>query len=353
VIGAGVVGLCSALALADLGLDVVLIADARSGEASPSAAGLLDASHGFPHGAPRDAAVDARHRWPEFARSLTDRTGVPVPVRTDGILELPESPEHFELLHASSHDDAHWLDHAQLLALEPSLTHATGALLHAREGSINPLVLLKALKQAVGRHPHARVVPLTVTHVAAGTLGSAVTLTLSNETTLSAMRIVVAGGAWSALLPGLNTRLPLSPLKGQLVSVASKALHHPVILGPGYAVPRGDGRTILGATSEDVGFDATHSAEGVETVRALASRILPAFATSPMLSTWAGLRPMTPDGLPVIGSDAEFPGVVYACGHGRNGLLFAPQTGALVAALVAGTELPTGGTAFSPLRFSV
>ena len=352
VIGAGVAGLCTALTLADTGLDVVLIGDARAGEASPAAGGIFDTGHGFASSPiARDVMRTARDLWPAFAASLTERTGVSVPLNRHGVLELAPSIHEAERLQALQATDASWLNDRELVALEPHLTHVIGALHFHRDGAVNPLVLLKALKHAVGRHVHIRVVPQTVTSIAAGAADTPVTVTLADASTLSAMRVVVAAGAWSASLAGVPMHLPIAPVRGQLMSVASKALRHVVMMGDGYVIPRGDGRTILGGTEEHVGFDAGHTAEGAQRIRALASAILPSLGTAGMLSTWAGLRPMTRDGLPLIGADAEHPSVLYACGHGRNGILLGPLTGALIAAAVTGAHPATDPAPFSPLRF--
>ena len=352
VIGAGVAGLCVALSLADTGLDVVLVGDARSGEASPAAGGILDAGHGFPSAETREMSRIARDMWPAFANVLAARTGVAVPLNRDGVLELAPSIHEAERLSALESPEATWLDDRALTELEPQLTHVPGALHHRYDGAVNPLVLLKALKYAVGRHVHVRVLQHTVKAIAAGRPDAAVTVTLADASTLSAMRVVIAAGAWSTALPGVPMHLPIAPMRGQLMSVASKALRHVVMLGAGYAVPRGDGRTILGGTEEHVGFDATHTAEGAQRIRVLAAAILPSLGTASMLSTWAGLRPMTRDALPIIGSDPEHPSILYACGHGRNGILLAPLTGALLASIVTGSPSPTDPAPFSPLRFN-
>ena len=351
VIGAGVAGLCAALSLADTGLDVVLFGDARAGEASPAAGGILDAGRGFPTPETLDMARTARDLWPAFVASLADRTGVTIPLNRHGLLELAPSIHEAERLRALATPDTTWLDDRELTSLEPQLTHVVGALHHHRDGAVNPLVLLKALKHAVGKHVHIRVVPQTVTEIAVGRSDATVTVTLANATTHSAMRVVVAAGAWSDSIAGLPMHLPVSPMRGQLMSVASKALHHVVGLGNGYAVPRGDGRTILGGTEEHVGFDPAHTPDGAARIRELAAAILPSLGTAGMLSTWAGLRPMTRDGLPIIGPDPEHPSVIYACGHGKNGILLAPLTGALIAATVTGAMPPTDPTLFSPSRF--
>lgn len=350
VIGAGVAGLCSALALADTGLDVVLLGDARAGEASPSAGGILDAGHGFP---PATLALmrTARDLWPDFLARLTGRTGIAVPLNRDGVLHLATSIHEAERLTGLAGEHAEWLDARALTALEPQLAHAQGALRYRHDGAVNPLLLLKALKHAVAKHVHARVMWQTVAAIEPGGAAAGVKVVLQGGDTLTAMRVVVAGGVWSTELAGVPTHLPIAPVRGQLMSVASKALRHVVMMGDGYVIPRGDGRTILGGTEEQTGFDARHTTEGVARIRELAAAILPSLGTASMLSTWAGLRPMTRDGLPIIGADGEVPSVIYACGHGRNGILLAPLTGALVAAEVTGAEKPTDATPFSPLRF--
>ena len=356
VIGAGVIGLTTALSLADTGLDVALITDARAGEASPAAGGILDASHGFQATETREAMRGACDSWPTFAAALTERTGVAIPI-SQGVLELAPSIHEAERLRALGLSHVTWLDDRELVALEPRLTHAVGALHYSLDGAVNPLVLLKALKQAVGKHVHIRVVQRTVAAIAISRPDEPVTVTLADSTatstTMSAMRVVIAAGAWSGSLAGVPMHLPIAPIRGQLMSVASKALRHVVMLGEGYAIPRGDGRTIIGSTMEHVGFDTAHTPEGSKKIRALAAAILPSLGTASMLSTWAGLRPMTRDGLPLIGPDDEHPSVIYACGHGKNGILLAPLTAVLVTEMVARGSLPASASLFSPSRFSL
>lgn len=351
VVGAGVAGLCAALALADARLDVVLLGDARSGEASPAAGGILDSGHGFPEET-LGLMRAARELWPAFTAMLHERTGVAIPLNRDGVLQLATSVHEAERLAALSSEHADWLDAAALSTLEPALAHAQGALRFRHDGAVNPLLLLKALKHAVAKHVHARVMQQTVASISPGSESEGVSITLAGGDTLTAMRVVVACGVWSGSLPGVPMHLPISPVRGQLMSVASKALRHVVMLGDGYVIPRGDGRTILGGTEEQTGFDARHTEEGMARIRGLAAQILPSLGTAGMLSTWAGLRPMTRDGLPIIGADAVHPSVLYACGHGRNGILLGPLTGTLIAAEVTQGARPTAGTAFSPLRFS-
>jgi glycine oxidase len=140
------------------------------------------------------------------------------------------------------------------------------------------------------------------------------------------------------------------PAKGQLIEFAAAPLSH-VVYGPrGYIVPRG-GASIGGSTTEDTGFESATSAAGIAKVRAAVTEICPALGHLEIENAWAGLRPLTPDGLPLIGPDPDSPAIIYACGHGRNGILMAPLTGDLVADLVTGSPLPYSLAQFRPERF--
>jgi glycine/D-amino acid oxidase-like deaminating enzyme len=118
--------------------------------------------------------------------------------------------------------------------------------------------------------------------------------------------------------------------------VVRASLASRVVIGEeAYAVPRKDGRTLLGSTSENVGFNSDTTESGIAEIRLGAARFCPGFRNAKEASRWAGLRPMTPDSLPIIGRDPDEPRLVYACGHSRNGILLGPLTGSVVAALIA------------------
>jgi len=134
------------------------------------------------------------------------------------------------------------------------------------------------------------------------------------------------------------------------VSYSMSPLRH-VAYGPrGYVVPRGD-RTIGGSTMEHVGFNANTTSAGVKKVRAAAEEICPRLSAAGRTTAWAGLRPVTPDMLPIIGADPEHPSLLYACGHSRNGVLMAPLTGDIIADLVTGAPLSRDLSQFRPDRF--
>jgi glycine oxidase len=163
---------------------------------------------------------------------------------------------------------------------------------------------------------------------------------------------VLAAGAWSPLIEGLPRPLPVEPLRGQMISLAASPVRHVVYGHDGYLVPRGD-MTLVGATMEHVAFDVSTTAEGVAGLRAAAAELCPALAGLPVAKAWAGLRPVSPDFLPIIGRDPDSPSLIYACGHSRNGVLMAPLTADCVAALLVGETPPASLAAFGIERFAL
>lgn len=349
VVGAGLVGLASTLAIADRGLRVLLVNDTRRGEASPAAAGMLAPSVEREMGAAHEFAVASRDRFPGYLATLRERTGIDVPLNRLGVLRLALDEREAAAARASVAGESRWLDEREVAELEPALAHAAGAVFHPEDGAVNNLVLMRALKHAVGTHERVQVIGDAVTGVAFG--NGHVRAETRDERRLSGGQLVLAAGAWAGQLAGLPRPLPVEPVRGQMMSVVSKALRHVVYGGEGYVVPRHDGRTLLGATMERVGFDPDFTEGGVAEVRRMGAAIVPALAEARMLNAWAGLRPMTPDGLPILDRDPEHPALLYACGHSRNGVLMAPLTGDCIADLVAGEKPRLDLGPFSVRRF--
>ena len=119
-------------------------------------------------------------------------------------------------------------------------------------------------------------------------------------------RIVLAAGAWSAAIDGLPRRIPVRPLKGQMLAVAGPPLRHAVMGDDVYLVPR-DGEIAIGATVEEAGFDVTIDPNAIERLRQAAIRVCPALRDAAVLRTWAGIRPATPDMLPILGAEPDRP----------------------------------------------
>ena len=156
-------------------------------------------------------------------------------------------------------------------------------------------------------------------------------------TVFTAQQVVLAAGAWTNAIEGVRTP-PLKPVRGQLLHL--RWTDDPlttIVWGPNcYVVPRVDGTVLVGATVEDVGFDERPTADGVRGLLEAVCKLLPAARTATFLEVRVGLRPATPDELPVIGADPEVPGLFHASGHYRNGVLLAPITATLIADLVTG-----------------
>ena len=340
VIGTGLVGLASALALADRGMRVLLLADVRRGEASPAAGGILAPSVDPVAGAALVFAIAARDRFRAYVSALAEATGVEVPLRVEGVLHLAETDDDARLLQAelaTEHaraNGAEWVDATALARLEPALAPLPGAVIHPRDGVVNNLVLMRALKARLGAHSRVRVAAESADALIVR--DGKVEVRTRSETVLRAPTVVLAGGAWSSQLAGLPRPLPVEPARGQMLSVAATLVNRPVIGRDGYLIPRGDGRTLLGGTLERVGYDAATTPEGLALVRALCEALCPAAVHARTLNGWAGLRPMSPDLLPIIDREPEAPGLIYATGHSRNGVLLAPLTGDAVAQLATG-----------------
>jgi glycine oxidase len=341
------IGLAAAVALAERGVSVTLIGQTRPGEASPVAAGMLAPSVEQTSGPAHDFGVAARDRYPSYVDFLADRTGIQVPLNRLGILQVALSAKGIKGLRKSALATSSWLDSKELAQLEPALSHGLGAVFNPDDGAVDNVALLDALQRLASASDRIKRVDDIVTAIDAG-VGSASVKTAS-RTTYSAGRIVLAAGAWAGQISGARFAHAVAPARGQLVSYSITPLRH-VAYGPrGYVVPRGH-RTIGGSTMENVGFDAATTPEGVRKVRAASEEICPDLALANGIAS-AGLRPVSPDMLPMIGVDPEHHSLIYACGHSRNGVLMAPLTGDIIADLVTGTPLSHDLAQFRPDRF--
>jgi glycine oxidase len=164
--------------------------------------------------------------------------------------------------------------------------------------------------------------------------------------------VILAAGSWSGeVLATVGLSLPVKPIKGQiLLTQGAPDLLGPIVEGgDAYLVPRADGRILVGSTMEDAGFDKTVTLDGVSGLVARAASILPAIAKLPLLQSWAGLRPSTPDRLPYLGP-TPMEGLLMATGHFRNGILLAPITAELVSEIVLGKPPSIPLEPFDPAR---
>lgn len=350
VVGAGIIGLTTAVAVARRGLSVVIVADERPGEASAAAAGALAPSIETDLGPAHDFAVAARDMYPAYIEQLAEQTGIRVPLNRLGVLQVALTPNGVKGLRKTARPTAQWIDRKDLTESEPTLAHALGAMLNPDDGAVDNVILMRAIAALIDKMPaitrrHDTVQSVTTVSP------KGVSVKLSSGKSIDSAFAVIAGGAWSSLIDGVPLLRAVVPGRGQLVAYDSIGLRH-VVFGPrGYLVPRMNVETIGGATMENVGFDNSTTPAGIDRVRSSSAEIAPALGAMTPLRSWAGLRPVTPDLLPLIGPDPERPSIIYSAGHSRNGILMAPLSAEVVATLLSGEQPKHDLSQFRPERF--
>ena len=348
IVGAGIIGLATAAAAARKGLSVTLVGDQRPGEASAAAAGMLAPSIERAPGPAHAFALAARDRYPSYVEDLAEQTGIRVPLNCLGILQVALTSAGVSGLRKTAPSTAEWIDRKELAEAEPTLGHGLGALVNPDDGAVDNVTLMRALTALADQEPAITIQSDTVIRVDRSAPNPRVEL--SSGRSIESKHVVIAGGAWSSLIEGVRLT-SITPVRGQLIAYGAIGLRH-VVYGPrGYLVPRVNLQTIAGSTMENVGFDSTTTEVGLALIRSASEEIAPALSVMPVQSSWAGLRPVTPDLLPILGPDAEAPNIIYACGHSRNGILLAPLTGDVVAAMLVGEAILHDLSQFRPERF--
>lgn len=335
VLGGGIAGLTVALEAARRDLGVILLDVPRPGAASRAAAGMLAPSVEDVPTEMLGAALAARDFYPGYLADLHEATDIDVPLDRRGILQLV-GEGNAGSVRARAATTARWLDAAALAEYEPAFAGHHGALLHPDDGAVDNLALMDALERAVARSPRIERVTVEVLSIDADQ-PSALTPTRGRY---FATRLVVCSGAWAGTLPGLPRRIAVRPVRGQLLRLDQSPIRHVTYGAGGYLVPRGD-TLLVGATSEEAGFENETSLAGLATLRGIAARAIPALASARVVDHWAGLRPMSADTHPILGPDPDSPALVYACGFSRNGILFAPWAAAQLGNVLVGEAAPS------------
>lgn len=334
VLGGGIAGLTVALEAARRDLSVIVLDTPRPGAASRAAAGMLAPSVEDLPSPMLGAALAARDHYPAYLAALKERTGVDVPLDRGGILQLASDLDA-DSLRDRAPAAAEWLDSAALADREPAFAGHHGALLHPLDGAVDNLLLMDALERAVTGESSVRRITADVLSIDADQ-PSALTPTRGR---FYSTRLVLCSGAWAGGLAGLPRRIAVRPVRGQLLRLAQSPIRHVTYGAGGYLVPRGD-TLLVGATSEEAGFENETSLAGLATLRSIASRAIPSLANALVVDHWAGLRPMSLDTHPILGADPESPALIYACGYSRNGILFAPWAAAQLANVLVGDPAP-------------
>jgi glycine oxidase len=359
VVGAGIVGLSIARRLAGSGRRVLIIERRRVGaEASSAAAGILAAQAESEPASPLLAlALRAREQHRALAPALEDETGIDVDHSERGLLYLAfGEDEERDLERVQQAQQAQGLavellGQQEIRDAEPNLSRsARRALYFAGDHRVDNVRLTRALAASAVARGAALLSGRPVTGLIVE--GGCVAGVRAGNELLYAPVVVNAMGAWAGLLAGDPLPPPVEPVRGQIVAfeTAPALLRHVVYSHRGYLVPRSDGRVLAGSTSERAGFDKSVTAAGLHAVLGTALEIAPVLADMRVVDTWAGLRPGTTDGLPVIGAGL-LRGLFHACGLYRNGILLGPLVGELVAGLILGEDPGVDLSPFSVARF--
>jgi glycine oxidase len=352
VVGGGAIGLCCAWRAAQRGAGVVVLdrADPPAGT-TRVAAGMLAPIGELAFGEPQllRMTLAAAERYPDFVADLEEASGLSTGYARHGALHIAlDRDEAAELrrvhdLQRSHGLGAEWLPPRRCRDLEPGLTPSFNGGVHApEEAAIDPRRMTAALLCALaGEGVEVRTGVEVTEALFDGERIEGVRTAAGEE--LRGDAVVLATGAWAGQTEWLPefARPPVRPVKGQIVELRSRdgaPCERIVASERVYLVPRHDGRLIVGATTEEQGFDTTVTAGGVHELLREAYRLLPDVAEMELVEAMAGLRPGTPDNLPLIGHGA-LEGLVLACGHYRNGILMAPLTGEAVASLLNGEPL--------------
>ncbi len=363
IVGGGAIGLCCAWRAAQRGAGVVVLDRAQPpAGATRVAAGMLAPIGELAFGEPEllKMTVVAAERYPGFVAELEAASGKGTGYSRHGALHIAlDRDEAAELrrvhdLQRSLGLGAEWLPPRRCRELEPGLTPSFNGGVHApEEAAVDPRRMTVALLAALaGEGVEVRSGVEVAETLLDGERVAGVRTESGEE--LRSESVVLATGAWSgeaAWLPE-SARPPVRPVKGQILELRALDGRAPceriVASERVYLVPRPDGRLIVGATTEERGFDSTVTAGGVHELLREAYRLLPDIAEMELVEAMAGLRPGTPDNLPLIGPGA-LDGLVLACGHYRNGILLAPLTGEAVAGMLAGEPLPDSLAAANPV----
>ena len=345
VIGGGVIGAACARAAAQRGHAAAIFEPGPDpAAASPASAGML-AAQIEPAG--EDAlslSLRARDLYEPLAPALKEAVGIDIGLWHGGIASLAFDDTGMERLKAEVAAQRQaglrcdWLEPDEVHERWPGAAPETrGALFAPEDGALDPEALTRACL-ADARRLGATLVP---EHVRAVTIAAGrVTGLVTDQGPIAVRDVVVAAGAWSKGIAGLPASPAVEPVRGQMAATPWPAGTPPAIIyyEHCYVLTRGE-EAVLGSTMEHAGFDCRVTNEGLAQVFRSAVRLFPALVRAPVLRTWAGLRPVTQDGRPIVGPDPHVEHLWYATGHGRNGVLLAALTGGVI-----GDLLSTGTT---------
>lgn len=364
IVGGGSIGLATGFELVRQGTPTVVFKRGRAGRGTSwQAAGMLapDAEIGFEELELYRLNRESLRRWPAFARRVEAASGQSVDYRDEGTLIVADdrdSAEALQRLYSFQKEqglEVEWLTGEEAREIEPFVAPRLSAAIFApSDHQVDNRRLVDALEdayQAEGGTLHED----TAIEAVVPDPDAPAVVTADGER-VTADQVVVAAGVWSRDLDGLEpaSTPPVRPVKGQMIQLRRKRpfdLQH-VVRGPeAYLAPKSNGRVVVGATSEEMGFDTTVTAGGLYDLLEGAWEVVPGIYDLPVDETWAGLRPASRDHAPLIGP-TDAPGILMATGHYRHGILLTPVTAEEMARLVRTGETSDWLKPFSPIRFT-
>jgi D-amino-acid dehydrogenase len=371
VVGGGIVGASTAYHLARAGAQVTLIDQVQPGQATAAGAGIIAPGTGFRQPAAFfPLALRAVDYYPELLAHLAEDGQEQTGYEIVGLLHIATSEEEAAdlppLLHVLEErraagmknlGEVRLLDSQQARELFPALGAVQGAIHAPGAARLDG----RLMRDAVRRAAQVRGTRIVESERAATLVreGTRISQVIIDGQTLAAHQVILAPGAWSGQFAQILGRaLPIYPQRGQILHLQGPAMasRWPIIMNfhSYYLLTFPADRVVAGATREHhAGFAVCETAGGVYEVLNEALRMAPELASAPLCEVRVGLRPATPDGLPVLGRVPQMENVFLATGHGASGLQLGPYSGALVASLVAGHEPALDLSPFSPERFSI
>ncbi len=357
VIGGGAVGAACAWELAQAGRKVLIVeGGGHAGQAWRAAAGMLAPQIEVNASDPMlRLGLAGRDHYTVLAPELREKVGVDLGLWQEGIARVARSGSEREQLRAEVARqqqqglDCEWLEPDEVRRRWRWLAPTHGALRAPRDGALDPERLVQAFLAGAQMLGATLISDRVLSLLSAGRCARGVR---GEKDTYFASDVVVAAGAWSGQIEGLPRAIPIRPIRGQMAALPwpddtpRAIIYHQ----DSYLLAR-RGEAVIGSTMEDAGFRAEVTTSGVAQIFSATMALCPGLLRAKVRRTWAGLRPMTPDGLPIVGPESQLEGLWYATGHGRNGILLAGITGMLLRQLMDGVQPAYDLAAFSVERF--
>jgi glycine oxidase len=350
VIGGGIIGLSLSIELRKRGAIVLIVERGEPGrEASYAAGGMLVDCLLETPAALQSLATTSARMYPEFVHELQIESGTSVDLRDQGTILFPFAA-HTSIPSSNPALESAVPPPVPLSEFEPALADTDRPAFYLKERSVDPRALAPAALQAA-KHRGVDVSSgeeVTAVNLSNGRVSGVTT----QKTSFLAPKVVNCAGAWSGQIA--PHAFPTRPVKGQMLCLAapSRSLLKHVIRSPEvYLIPRTDGRIIVGTTVEEAGFDKRTDVATIQRLHRAAIAMVPELRNAKILEDWAGLRPGTPDALPILGATGTS-GSYVATGHFRDGILLAPITAQVMADVIERKDPEHDLTPFSPARFA-